>query len=165
MRFAAAETCGSGSSSPAGAQQLQAEDDQVEQVAHVVGDHPQEVVAVRDGVVGTGAFGQEVRVRGRPLVHQQRGQGVRLFLAVAAESDVRGGAFHADGAVRLGSFAGDRARFLGPAPERLVVRLDARVAQHGVRDLPCVVDHAVGIALGGGNVVLQGVVGVQPLCA
>ena len=166
MRFAAAETVRRPAPRRCRPQQLQAEDDAVEQVAHVVGDHAQEVVAVRHGVVGTGAFGQEIRVRGRPLVHQQRVQRVRLLLPVAAQSDVGAGPFPADDAVGLGPFAHDGARFRGPLPpERLVVGLDASGAQDGVRDLPGLVDHAVGVTLGGGTVVLQGVVGVLPLRA
>jgi hypothetical protein len=61
-------------------QQRQAEDDSVEEVADVVSDHPQEVVAVRDGVVRTVALGEEIRIGSRPLVHQQGGQRVRLSL-------------------------------------------------------------------------------------
>ena len=145
-------------------QQLQAEDDSVEQVAHVVGDHGQEVVAVRDDFVGTGTLGQEIRVRGRPLVHQERVERVRLVLAVAAEGDIRGGAFPADVAVGLGSLADDGAGFPVPA-ERLVVFLEASGAQDGVRDASGLIDHVVGIAVGGGVVALQGVVGVLPLGA
>ena len=85
-------------------QQLQAENDAVEEVADVVGDHAQEVVTVRDGVVGAVAFGQEVGIGGRPLVHEQRGQRVRLFLAVAVAERRPRGAFHADDAVGLWPF-------------------------------------------------------------
>jgi hypothetical protein len=150
----------------AAAQQPQAEDDSIEEVADVVGDHAQEIVTVRDGVIRTVAFGEEIRVRGRPLVHEQGGQGVRVFLADTVESHVRGGAFHPDDVIGLGPFVHEGLRFRRRRRrKRRLVRLQARVAQNGIRDLPRLVDHLVGIALGGSHVVLEDAVGIQALGA
>ena len=144
-----------------------AEDDPAKQIAQVVADDAQEVVTIREGVIGTNALGQQVPVGLVPLQRQQLRQCTGILVALASEALIRGGPLVSEGFVLERAFFGDGGvrciLWLGMIQP--LIRLLACRDKDGVRVLPRAEDHHVGILLENRLLLGQRSVGLFPLDA
>jgi len=130
-------------------EQRRAQDDPVEQLAQVVADHSEEIVAVRNCIVGTRAFGEQGFVGRFALQRQQAAECTLVLPALAAQASVCARPLLAQGCVLDFAFFGNgiARRHLRRRMIELLVGLVARHLQHRVRVLARALHNQIRLAV------------------